>query len=144
MVQAFWKNRWIGATDPVNLTGWCGSFSSIDRCFKKFQALETLCSTAWNTLFHYLKQFVSLLETLCSKAWNTLFHRLKLVLELHCIKVTLTCLLFFTLFLPKKKNVVSLWYSSYNQAGNLPLFVAGIFMPAQILHKAVSYPRVEC
>ena len=28
--------------------------------------------------------------------------------------------------------------------GTCLVFVAGIFMPAQILHKAVSYPRVEC
>ncbi|CAG9866884.1 hypothetical protein BOVAC1_1239 [Bacteroides ovatus] len=31
-----------------------------------------------------------------------------------------------------------------NQAGNLPRFVAGIFMPVLMLHMAVSYPRVEC
>jgi len=48
----------------------CGLLNLDDRCFKKFQTLETLCSKVWNTLFHYLEHFVSRHETLCSNGWN--------------------------------------------------------------------------
>ena len=63
--------------EQVNWSNRSGQPDRMVRFIQLYRQVFQKVSSAWNTLFHSLKHFVSLLETVCFIAWNTLFQGMK-------------------------------------------------------------------